>query len=357
MFATINVQQKNKDSVIKKTCKILAAGGIVVFPSDTVYGLLVDATNEQAVKKLIEFKNRPIGKAISIFVSDFTMLNTVVQLPSQKLGLVHHLLPGPFTIILKSKKNTSKLLESEKSTLGVRIPQYQLVQDLVRAYGKPVTATSANLGGKSPHYSINSLLNQLPDAKKQLIDLIVDAGNLPRNKPSTVVDLTTPTLKIVRRGDITFSKSDEYISSSPSQTKKIGSYIANKISKEKNKKPVIIVLQGDLGSGKTVLTKGIASHFGIHTIISPTFVVYYEYDIQESIFNKFIHADLYNIEESEEFKHLRLEKYLRKGVIMCIEWGEKLGDVYKVFKNKGSIIHLKIEYTGKNERKIIISRD
>ena len=356
MFATVNVQQKDKDSVIKKACEILSAGGLIVFPSDTVYGLLVDAANEEAVKKLIQFKNRPIGKAISVFVVDMKMLNSVVELPSQKSDLLHHLLPGPFTVVLESKHTVSKLLESEKGTLGVRIPNYEFVHELVVAYGKPVTATSANLGGKSPHYSVGSLLNQLPSSKKELIDLIVDAGNLYRNKPSTVVDLTQQRVKILRQGDIVFEKSDEYISKTPSQTEKIGQFIVEQSIKKNTGKPVVFILQGDLGSGKTVLTKGIGSYLGIEKIVSPTFVVYYEYETNSTNYKKFIHADLYNIEESDEFKHLGLEEYLKPGNIMVIEWGEKLGDIYNTFKEKSHIVHININYSGKDNLIIQIKK-
>jgi L-threonylcarbamoyladenylate synthase len=356
MFATVNVQQNNKDSVIKKACEILSAGGLVVFPSDTVYGLLVDATNEEAVKKLIQFKNRPIGKAISVFVSEMNMLKSVVKLPSQKSDLLHHLLPGPFTVVLESNHSVSKLLESEKGTLGVRIPNYEFVHDLVVAYGKPVTATSANLGGKSPHYSIHSLLNQLPEQKKQLIDLIVDGGNLPRNKPSTVVDLTQQTIKILRQGDIVFEKSDEYISRTPSQTEKTGQFIVEQALKSSGNKPVVFILQGDLGSGKTVLSKGIGSYLGIEKIVSPTFVVYYEYETNHKTYKQFIHADLYNIEEPEEFKHLGLTEYLKPGNIMVIEWGEKLGDIYNTFKEKAYLVHININYSGKENRIIQIKK-
>src|SRR3989344_3634264 len=183
---------KNRTKISKEVIETLACGGLVISPSDTVYGLLVDATNEKAVEKLIQFKNRPPGKAISIFVSDISELQSQVTVDKQQLGLVKELLPGPFTVILASKSKVSPLLESEKRTLGVRIPNYQFLLELVKKFGKPVTATSANLSGRPPHYSISSFLNDIPDTKKNLIDLIIDAGTLPRNKPSTVVDLTNP---------------------------------------------------------------------------------------------------------------------------------------------------------------------
>ena len=362
MFTTIQSNESNTGDAIKKSCEILRRGGLVVCPSDTVYGLLVDATNESAVKKLIQFKNRPIGKAISVFVADFKRLESVVDIPNDKKVLLNHLLPGPFTVILKSKHAVSKLLESEKGTLGVRIPNYSLVQELVSAYGKPVTATSANLGGRSAHYSIDSFLNEIPKNKKALIDLIVDAAKLPKNKPSTVVDLSTPQIKLIRRGDIVMEKSNSYISESPTQTRKIGRYLIEKSLKSNHKRPIVFILQGDLGSGKTEMVKGIASYFGIEKVISPTFVVYYEYDIKEitnyelliTNYSKFVHVDLFNIEDPEEFAYLGLEEYLKPGVVMCIEWGEKVGELYKKFNKKANVIFVEIKYKSENEREIKI---
>ena len=161
----------------KQIITVLKKGGLVVFPSDTVYGLLTDATNETAVKKLIQFKNRPWGKPISVFVDSFLRLEKLAEVDKKQLALLKNILPGPFTVILKSKKQVCNLLESEKQTLGLRFPHFSLVTDLVKAYGKPLTATSANLSGQSPHYSVESLLKTLPKQKKELLDLIVDMGN------------------------------------------------------------------------------------------------------------------------------------------------------------------------------------
>lgn len=360
MKASITITKERKNDVINKVVKTLEQGGLVVFPSDTVYGLLVDATNEQAVDKLIAFKNRPPGKAISVFVSGFDMMNTIAVVGT-KQPLLDTLLPGPFTIILDSKHATSPKLESEKGTLGVRLPDYSLVQELVKSYGKPITATSANLGGRHPHYSIESLLKQLPKHKQELIDVVVDAGKLPRNKPSTILDLTTEHLKILRQGDIILKDSKHYKSSSPSQTHKLGAFIASTVSKEYKGKPVVCILKGDLGAGKTVLVKGMASYFGITDIVSPTFVIYYEYlisdkreEIKDKRYQKFVHADLYNIEDEEEFEHLGFEEYMKDGTMMCIEWGEKLGDMYKVLSEKAHVVYIEIKYVGEKGREVVI---
>lgn len=344
------INKNNQLRLINFTLKILNQGGLVIFPSDTVYGALVDATNEKAVKKLIEFKNRPPGKPISIFVSDFEMLKKQLIINSQNLVILQKILPGSFTIVLRSKHNVSRLLESEKKTLGVRLVKYQLVLDLVKKFGKPITATSANLAGKSPHYSVKTLLNNLPKRKKLLIDLIIDAGKLPKNKPSTVIDLTTSEIKIIRKGNLDFLSSKKFVSKSPEETKKI----AGKLLKDflKIKQPLVFIIQGDLGVGKTVFVKGLGEKLGIDNIISPTFVVYYEYDIKN---RKFFHLDLYNVEEKEEFKQINIEKMLRPGNILCFEWGEKTGEILDLLKNKVKIIYIKMKYLNESSREIIIN--
>lgn len=337
---------------MKTALQVLRSGGLVAAPTDTVYGLLVDATQEKAVQKLIQFKNRPPGKAISVFVSDFLMMKNYVMVDAMQEVLLKELLPGPFTVILNSKHKTSKLLESEKGTLGIRIPDYQFITELVRRFGKPVTATSANSAGKSPHYRIDTFLKELPSSKKKLIDLVIDKGRLPHHKPSTVIDLTMPTVKILRHGDIVQTNMQTFISDSPSQTKKIGQYLLKKYGKEINKKPLVFIIEGDLGVGKTIMVKGIAESLGIQNIISPTFVISYEYDIKNT---KFVHFDLYNLQDPEEFKYLGIEKYLRKENILCFEWGEKTGDIINKLKKKAKVVYITMKYINETERKICVS--
>ena len=342
---------------IREILTVLKEGGLVVFPSDTVYGLLVNATSEKAVRKLTQFKNRPTGKPISVFIADFSMLKKQVEMKKQQLRLLQELLPGPFTVVLPSKHKVSPLLESEKGTLGVRIPDYQFITKLVKKFGKPITATSANLDGRSPHYSIRSLLNELPEKKKELIELIVDAGVLPRNKPSTIVDLTATQIKILRKGDIVFRDKKLYVSESAGQTKKIAKYVLKKVGTDRDlslRKPLIFIIEGELGVGKTVFVKGIGEYLGIKNIISPTFVVYYEYISLYRNIDMLIHVDLYNVQDPEEFSNLGLEKYLKKGNLLCFEWGEKAGEIIDLLKQKGKIVYIKMRYVDRKRREIII---
>lgn len=348
------ITKNNADQIIDQTVKVLSHGGLVIFPSDTVYGLLVDANNEDAVKKLITFKNRPVGKAISVFVNDLGMLKELVLTNNKQLKTIQGLVPGPFTIILDSKHKVSRLLESEKGSLGVRIPDNFFVNKLTKKLGRPITATSANLAGRPSHYSVDSLLKSLTKQKKDLIDLIVDAGKLPRNKPSTVIDLTGERIKVLRQGDIPFKNKRSYLSSSSEETERMGQTISNQLNLTKITKPLVFIIEGELGVGKTIFIKGIGKHLGVNNIISPSFVIYYEYNLTNASFKKLIHFDLYNIQDQEELKYLGIDRYLKKGNLLCFEWGEKIGHFFNSLKKIATIIYIKMEYITEQKRKITI---
>lgn len=341
----------NQDKILTIVVKVLKQGGLVVVPTDTVYGLAVDALNQQAVDKLIVFKSRPHGKPISVFVKDLTQLNELASVkPNQQL-IIERLLPGPFTLILPSKKLLAQGLSSERGTIGVRIPNFDFINRLTFILGIPITATSANMSDRSPHYSIDSLLKEIPAKVKSLIDLIVDFGKLPINKPSTVVDLISSQVQIIRRGDFAFlsQKSNVFFSKTPSETKKIARSLFGKYSQNIDQKPLIFLLEGEFGVGKTIFVKGIGEVLGIKDIVSPTFVIYYEYKTETK---KLFHFDLYNIAESKELKNLSIEQILSQNVVICIEWGEKSGEIFDLLKRKGKIIYIKITYKTEKERKL-----
>lgn len=344
----IYFKKNNQHEIIDETIRTLLKGGLIIFPSDTVYGLLCDAGNEKAVRKLILFKNRPPGKAISVFCN-FELINKLVKINKQQQKIIKEILPGPFTVILSSKHQVNKLLESEKGSLGIRIPAFQLINRLIQEFGKPVTATSANLAGRPARYSVKTLLDELSDKQKKMIDLIVDSGQLPRNKPSTIIDLTQPDVKILRQGDVNFSKSKIFLSKSVDETKDIAKSVFENVGTGRDlslrKKPLVFIIEGELGVGKTVFVKGIGESLGINNIISPTFVIYYEY-------GNFYHFDLYQIEEKEEFKHLGIEKLLIPGNILCFEWGEKAGEIIDLLKSKGEIVYVKMKYINEKAREI-----
>lgn len=332
---------------INETIKVLNNGGLVVFPTDTVYGLLCDAANKKAVEKLIQFKERPPGKAISVFCN-FAMLPKLVKINDKQKKIIDNVLPGPYTIILPSKHKVEKLLESEKGTLGVRIPNNKYIEQLLKKFNKPLTATSANIASRPPHYSAKTFFNELSEKQKKLIDLVVDIGTLPKNKPSTVVDLTEENVKILRQGDLEFKDRKIFISKTPEETKNIAKNIFKEISLKRKDEPLVIIIEGEMGVGKTIFVKGIGESLGINNIISPTFVIYYEY-------GNFYHFDLYQIEDKKDYDFLHVDKLLKKNNILCFEWGEKAGEIYKTLKEKSYIVYIVMKYINENKRKISFS--
>jgi L-threonylcarbamoyladenylate synthase len=338
---------------LQRCVSILRSGGLIVAPSDTVYGLVCDATNEGAVQKLIAVKNRPWGKPISVFTDGFEMMDTLVESHDHK-AVLQSLLPGPFTVILPSKHVVSSLLESERKTLGVRLPAYQLIQDLVHTYGKPLTATSANISGRPPHYDPQGFISELSEEKRKLIDYVLDAGKLPRNKPSTIIDLTGSTLQLLRKGDILPVTEHSFTSYDSQETKKIASYLAEKYASTGKQKPVVFIVEGEMGVGKTVFAQGIGHYLGREDIVSPTYVIYYEYPVKKESIKMFLHADLYNIEESSEFSHLGLENYFKKNTMICIEWGNRIGPLFEYIKKTSQVVLVEIVYKTEKERIITV---
>ncbi len=348
---------KNYDLVLQKAAKSILAGDMVVFPSDTVYILAVDPTNQEAVNLLLSFKNRWPGKAISIAVSDINMAKRYVKLTKNIKKLYQSLLPGPFTIVSPGLHQVASGIEAENGSLGVRIPESKYILDLVSLLGRPITATSANLSGRTPNYSIATFLHLLSQKKKNLISLIVDAGKLPRNKPSTVIDTLDSEIKILRRGDLITGPHQSLISRSEFETAKIAEFIYKKALKVDNKKAVVFSLSGDLGSGKTVFSRSIGRELRItQKILSPTFIIYNQYSITSSVFKTFYHFDLYRLNSENEFKEINFLEYFLPGTIFCIEWPENMGaNLYQQLKKKTNLITVNFTYLDDHTREISFS--
>ncbi len=348
------------NQVIKKTAEVILAGGLVVFPSDTVYILAVDSTNENGVKKLLEFKNRWTGKAISVAVLDEKMAEDFIKLNENSKNIYKNLLPGPFTIVSEGKHKVATGIEAENGTLGIRIPDNKYIHDLVELVGKPVTATSANLSGRRPNYSIQSFLKPLSKKKKEMIDLIVDGGKLPKNKPSTVIDATESEIKILRRGDLITGKTTSLISKSEKETEKIAEFLLKR-QDVKPIKPLVFLLSGDLGCGKTIFSRKIGYLLGVkEKITSPTYMIYNEYKIVESRklkveskIEKFLHMDLYKITSEKDLEEIKFLDLFKENTVSCIEWPENMGEKFlKKLKEKTRVVSVNFEYVDEKTREI-----
>jgi L-threonylcarbamoyladenylate synthase len=175
--------------IVDRAVQVLRRDGIIVYPTDTVYGLGGDAFSDDAVLRVYEAKMRPVGKPISIAVSDIEMLCAVSRVDDFSWDLIDRFLPGPVTVVLESRSCIPELLTGGTGRIGVRIPAHDLALAIIRELDSPITATSANIsGGKDP---------ASPEEVRVPCDLLVGGGTLS-GLPSTVVD--PEERRILRRG-------------------------------------------------------------------------------------------------------------------------------------------------------------
>jgi L-threonylcarbamoyladenylate synthase len=176
-----------------EAARIIIGGGVVVYPTETVYGLGANALDEQAVLRIFEIKRRPLDKPISIAISSLTMLDMVAEVRDEDRPLVERLLPGPVTLLLKKKNVVPDVLTGGSPLVGVRFPDHELAMKIIDAAG-PITSTSANKTGSSPP-------TRLEEVSKEIIkrvDGVVDGGKSLYGKPSTLLDLSNR--KVIREG-------------------------------------------------------------------------------------------------------------------------------------------------------------
>ena len=175
--------------IIERAVSVLMQDGLIVYPTETVYGLGADALSEEAIFKVYEAKMRDMGKPISIAVADFEMLAVVAHIDARMQEFISVFLPGPVTVVVPARRILPNILTGGTGLIGIRIPAHPLAQQVIERFDAPITATSANLSGaKDP---------ATPEECTVPRDLFIDGGRLP-GTPSTVVDLTTRT--IIRLG-------------------------------------------------------------------------------------------------------------------------------------------------------------
>lgn len=188
-------------SAVAKATEVLCAGGVVLYPTDTLYGLGADALSDEAVAKVRAIKGRNSDKPVHAVVADVEMAAKCGEINEIAFALACAYLPGPLTLILKKRDGIDTGIGKGMETFGMRIPDNRFCLDLAKAFGRPYTTTSANAAGEPPMRSVQDILAQLGE-KASLIDLAIDAGELPQKLPSTVVDVSDGTSKVLREGAI-----------------------------------------------------------------------------------------------------------------------------------------------------------
>ncbi|MEK7570068.1 MAG: L-threonylcarbamoyladenylate synthase [Patescibacteria group bacterium] len=192
--------KKPSPAIINQALAVLMAGGVVVYPTDTAYGLAVDATNEEAIGKLFVIKRRA-QKALPVLVTGMLMAKQLVEVDPVAHALMKTYWPGAVTFILPHKKTLPPALLLGKPGLGVRQADQPIAQALVRGLGRPITSTSANLSGAGVFYSGQEVARHFAQQPMQP-DMVLDAGDIPEEPPSTIIDLVARPPVVLRQGAV-----------------------------------------------------------------------------------------------------------------------------------------------------------
>ena len=181
------------EKIISQAINVLADGGVVLYPTDTVYGLGANIFDNNAVRKVFDIKKRSYLKPVSILVGDVGAIDLVAKASLAQKRTINEYLPGPYTFILNKRKIVPRVITSGSSHVGVRVPDNLLACKLASIF--PITTTSANLSDDEVLPNPYEILEQLGCE----VDLVIDVGDLNSNKPSSIIDLSGFKPKIIRK--------------------------------------------------------------------------------------------------------------------------------------------------------------
>lgn len=188
---------------ISKAVNLLKNGDVVVFPTDTIYGIGASIASESGIKKIFEVKSRSPDKPLIIYVASFEQLQEVTQeVPDSTISSLRKIWPGAMSGIFPKTEIVPSFVTSGKDTVAVRIPNHQLCLELVRQVGDPLAVTSANVSGMETQKTAPEVAAQLGER----VPLVLDGGPNPEQQPSTLVDFTTSPAQLLREGAWSFSK-------------------------------------------------------------------------------------------------------------------------------------------------------
>ncbi len=178
-------------------------GGIVAFPTETFYGLGVSFSDKDALAKLFELKRRPKDKPMPLIIGDVAALSIVASAPDEvALRIIERFWPGPLTILFAARALLSDLITGGTGKVALRVPGRSFALALAGAVGYPITATSANISGKPPAQSADEVIAYFGNA----VDIVVDGGRAPGQKPSTIIDVSEGAIKLLRQGVVPYEE-------------------------------------------------------------------------------------------------------------------------------------------------------
>lgn len=181
------------ENIINEAINVLADGGIVLYPTDTVYGLGANIFDKGAVRRVFDIKQRNLLKPLSILVSNVDSIDLVAKVSLSQKEIINSYLPGPYTFILQKKPIVPRAVTSGSNYVGVRVPDNEIACRLAGIF--PITTTSANLSDEDVLSNPSEILTQLG----RDVDLVIDVGELKSNHPSKIIDLSMKNPKIIRK--------------------------------------------------------------------------------------------------------------------------------------------------------------
>ena len=191
------------DQAIRQAVQVLRGGGLIGFPTETVYGLAANVENENAIRRIFVVKNRPTNHPLIVHIADATELDDwAIDIPPAAYELASHLWPGPLTMLLRRNKRISTVATGGRDTVAIRIPDHNVALRLLHEFNGALAAPSANRFGKVSPTTAQHVLADLGSD----VDLIVDGGPCAVGIESTIIDMTTTTPQILRPGGIAIER-------------------------------------------------------------------------------------------------------------------------------------------------------
>lgn len=199
----VDFENPNTSSkAIENIQSILKSGGVIAFPTDTFYGLGADPFNLDALAKIFQIKQRSADKPLLMLIHSFDQLADITQeVTNNARKLMEHFWPGPLTLIFKAAPGLPDALTAGTGTIGIRLPSHSFTRRLLETLDRPLTAPSANISNEAEPKTAQ----QVKSALGEKLDLIIDGGPAPGEKPSTVLDITTNPPTLIREGALSLS--------------------------------------------------------------------------------------------------------------------------------------------------------
>ena len=199
----VNRSNSDLEKQIKKAISILKKGGVVAYPTDTVYGLGACMTDTAAVDRIFQVKGRPKGMALPVLLADKVQMESILtSVPLSARRLADEFFPGALTIILPKSNSVPDIITGGGRTVAFRIPDHRVPLALIKGLGKPIVGTSANLSGQPSAFTAAEVKAQIGDK----IDMVIDGGRCPGGIESTVIDLSGKKPVVRRQGAISIEK-------------------------------------------------------------------------------------------------------------------------------------------------------